>query len=85
MVWQDYVLMLGGMILWISIIPMIKAKEKPPFLTSIPTSVTLTIFVVCLVTLHLYIAAFSTSGTAIFWWILVFQRAKPASRSGQYP
>ncbi len=85
MIWQDYVLMLGGMILWISIIPMIRAKEKPPFLTSIPTSVILTIFVVCLVTLHLYLAAFSTGGTAIFWWVLVFQRARPASRSGQYP
>ncbi len=74
MVWQDYVLMTGGMILWISIIPMIRAKEKPPFLTIIPTSVMLTIFVVCLVTLNLYLAAFSTACTAIFRWILVFQR-----------
>ena len=74
MVWQDYVLMTGGMVLWISIIPMIRAKEKPPCLTSIPTSAILTIFVVCLVTLNLYLAAFSTACTSIFWWILVFQR-----------
>jgi len=74
LIWQDYVLMIGGMILWISIIPMVRAREKPPFLTSIPTSVILTIFVACLVTLNLYLAAFSTACTAIFWWILVFQR-----------
>ncbi len=81
MVWQDYVLMVGGMILWVSIIPMVKASEKPPFLTSIPTSVVLSIFVVCLATLGLYLAAFSTSFTATLWWILVFQRAYRRGRT----
>ena len=76
MIWQDYVLMTGGMILWVSIIPMIRAEEKPPFLTSIPTSIILSVFVVCLVTLNLYLAAFSTACTAILWWILVFQRTQ---------
>lgn len=74
MIWQDYVLMAGGMILWISIIPMVRAREKPPFLTSIPTSVILTIFIACLATLKLYLAALSTACTSILWWILVFQR-----------
>jgi hypothetical protein len=73
--------MIGGMILWISIIPMVRAREKPPFLTSIPTSVILTIFVACLVTLKLYLAAFSTACTAIFWWILVFQRVQLNNRT----
>jgi len=76
LIWQDYVLMIGGMILWVSIIPMIRAKEKPPFLTSIPTSIILSVFAVCLVTLHLYLAALSTACTAILWWVLVFQRTR---------
>jgi hypothetical protein len=80
MVWQDYVLMVGGMILWISIVPMVRAKEKPPFLTSIPTSVILSIFVACLATLGLYLAAFSTTFTAALWWVLVFQRAQRRKR-----
>ncbi len=80
MIWQDYVLMIGGMILWISIIPMVRARDKPPFLTSIPTSVILTIFVACLVSLKLYLTAFSTACTAIFWWILVFQRIRLNTR-----
>jgi hypothetical protein len=62
---------------------MIRAKEKPPFLTSIPTSAVLTIFVVCLATLSLYLAAFSTVCTAILWWILVFQRARLTSHFKQ--
>jgi hypothetical protein len=65
--------MVGGMILWVSIIPMIRARNKPPFLTSVPTSVILSVFVVCLATLKLYLAAFSTTFTAALWWILVFQ------------
>ncbi len=73
MIWQDYVLMVGGMILGVSIIPMIRARNKPPFLTSVPTSVILSVFVVCLATLKLYLAAFSTTCTATLWWILVFQ------------
>lgn len=74
MIWQDYALMVGGMILWVSIIPMIRTREKPPFLTSVPTSIILSLFVFCLATLKLYLAAFSTTCTATLWWILVFQR-----------
>ncbi len=82
MVWQDYVLMIGGIILGISIVPMIRAREKPPFLTSIPTSLILTVFIVCLATLRLYLASFSTACTAVLWWVLVFQRAFLKSKAG---
>jgi hypothetical protein len=36
--------------------------------------VILSVFVVCLATLKLYLAAFSTTCTAALWWILVFQQ-----------
>ena len=70
--WQDVVLMIGGFIFAPSLIVSIIEGAKIPILTSIPTAIVLTVFVVCYITLKLRLAALATSLTALCWYIIVF-------------
>ncbi len=69
----DLVLMLGGFVFAPSLIVSIVRRVRMPAVTTLPTAVVLTAFVGCYVLLHLYLAAFSTSLTAICWYVLFFR------------
>lgn len=69
-VWQDIVLMIGGFIFAPSLIVSIVKDAEIPLMTSLPTAIVLTAFVLCYVTLKLRLAAFATALTAICWYIL---------------
>jgi len=71
-IWQDIVFMVGGFIFAPSLIFSIIERADIPLMTSLPTAIVLTAFVVCYATLKLRLAAFATALTAICWYILVF-------------
>uniref|UniRef100_A0A6M3LU31 Uncharacterized protein n=1 Tax=viral metagenome TaxID=1070528 RepID=A0A6M3LU31_9ZZZZ len=71
-VWQDFVLMIGGFIFAPSLVVSIIQKSSIPILTSLPTAIVLTGFVACYLTLKLKLAAIATSLTALCWYILFF-------------
>ncbi len=69
----DLVLMLGGFVFAPSLIVSIVRRVRLPAATTLPTAVVLTVFVGCYVLLDLRLAAFSTSLTAVCWYILFFR------------
>lgn len=73
-IWQDVAFMIGGFIFAPALFISIRKKVKLPLVTSLPTALVLTMFVVCYVTLGLYLAAISTALTAICWYILFLRR-----------
>lgn len=70
--WQDIVLMVGGFIFAPSLVFSIIEDIEIPLITSLPTALVLTAFVVCYISLRLRLAAFATSLTAICWYVLAF-------------
>ena len=72
LIWQDIVLMMGGFIFAPSLVVSIVQKTDIPIMTSLPTAIVLTGFVVCYLTLKLRLAAFATSLTALCWYVLFF-------------
>lgn len=70
--WQDVVLMVGGFVFAPSLVASIIEGAHYPLLTSIPTAIVLTAFVVVYLSLKYYLAAFSTSLTAFCWfWLAI--------------
>ncbi len=76
MVWQDILFMIGGFIFAPSLVFMIRAKDKPPLATSIPTAVVLTCYLIAYSSMNFWLAFISTALTALCWWVLVLQRRK---------
>lgn len=74
MIWQDITLAIAGFVFVPALTVSIIKKAKYPIWTSLPTAIALTAFVVCYITLELYLAALSTSLTAACWYILVSRR-----------
>lgn len=74
MLWQDIIFTVGSWIFIFSLIPTIQGKQKPELSTSIITTVVLSIFSITYLTLGLKLSAISTTGTAIGWGILAYQR-----------
>jgi len=72
--WQDIVLMVAGFAFAPSLMVSIVRRSKYPLLTSLPTAIALTAFVVCYVTLGLYLAAISTGLAMICWYVLAVRR-----------
>jgi len=72
--WQDTVLMIAGFAFAPSLVVSIVRGAKYPLLTSLPTAIALTGFVVCYVTLGLYLAALSTGLAAVCWYVLACRR-----------
>lgn len=73
MQWQDVVMTLGQFIFAFSLIPTIKAKQKPAWTTCLMSSIVLTIYVPTLWSLNLHISVAATVLVAIGWWTLFFQ------------
>lgn len=74
--WQDYLLTAVQFFFWITIIPMLLQKEKPPLATSIPTGIILLVAAAATATLHLWFAAASQSITGLEWLLLAYQRIR---------
>jgi hypothetical protein len=72
--WQDLVIMIGGFVLAIALIPTLLSKDKPPKSTCFITGGTLLVFSICYVTLGLYLAFFSTLLTSVIWFVIFFQK-----------
>jgi len=73
-IWQDIAFMIGGFIFAPALVASIIKRTKLPAITSLPTALVLTMFVVCYVTLGLYLATISTTLTAACWYILYLRR-----------
>ncbi len=73
MQWQDVVMTLGQFTFAFSLIPTIKAEQKPAWTTCLMSSIILTIYVPTLWSLNLYISVVATVLVAIGWWTLFFQ------------
>ena len=74
MIWQDLVLMVGGFIFSIALIPSIIGKGKPAKSSCLLTGAVLTIYCLVYATLNLWLAFISGTLTALCWWILLIQR-----------
>jgi len=74
LIWQDIALMIGGFIFAPALIASILKKANLPVATTLPTALVLTMFVICYITLGLYLAAISTALTAACWYVLCFRR-----------
>lgn len=74
MIWQDMVFMIGGFIFAPSLWFMIRAKDKPPVKSSLPTALVLTAFVITYITMGFWLATISTALTALCWFVLLAQR-----------
>ena len=73
-IWQDIVFMIGGLVFAPALLVSIIKTAKYPLATTLPTAISLAAFVVCYITLGLYLAAISTGLTAICWLVLAIRR-----------
>ena len=69
--WQDWIFSIGQWCFSIALIPSIIGKSVIPISTSGLTAVVLTSFVVAFFTLNLTCSAWSTTVSALCWWILL--------------
>lgn len=76
MIWQDVVFMIGGFVFAPSLLFMIRAKDKPPVATSLPTAIVLTVYLLLYATMGFWLALASTALTAVAWWVLFIQRRR---------
>ena len=73
MTWQDVVLAVGQVVFAAALIPMLRAKRKPPLKTSIPTGLFLIAFAVVYASLHLTFAMVMASIAGCLWLTLACQ------------
>lgn len=75
MIWQDLVFTVGGLLLALLLIPMIRDPDAAaPRTTSIPTAVVLYVFGVAFLTLGLYGSAAMNTMTALCWTFIAAKR-----------
>lgn len=74
--WQDYVLMAGGVGFAIGLLPSVFGKNKPERSSSIITGSILAIYCVCYATLNLWFAFSSTILVAGLWFTLAIQASQ---------
>jgi len=78
--WQDYVLTLGLIVFNLALLPVLKSKEKPPLITSVPTVVFQYAFALTFITLHLWFSAAGSFVNGTLWGILAYQVNKRPKR-----
>ena len=71
--WQDTVIGVGGFALFFSLIPMIFAEVPPPLTSSGLVALVLGSYVICFITMRLWLSAIGLSLQTIIWTILVIQ------------
>lgn len=70
MIWQDIVIMIGQVLFSISLIPILRAKTKPPKFTCFLTASILGSFFITFGTLSLWMSMFSCLLNGTLWcWI----------------
>ncbi len=81
--WQDWVFAVGGLLVLISLIPTIKAEQKPALTTGLMTTVLVLVFASTMLTLHLWLAAVTNYAISAAWALLAVQayQQKPRGRS----
>jgi hypothetical protein len=86
--WQDWVFAIGGLLVLVSLVPTIRAEQKPALTTSLMTTVLVFIFASTMVTLGLVLAAVTNYGISAAWGLLAFQgyqQQKRAKHEGMLP
>ena len=76
MIWQDILMMIGGVGLALALIPSVIYKDKPDKNTCAVTGGILTSYVMAMATLGLYFSAIAIGITATMWWILLYQQVR---------
>lgn len=74
MPWQDWIFTIGQFIFVIALIPTIRGKDKPAFITSLITTTILYSFSLTYITLGLWGSAIFASLNATAWVILALQK-----------
>ncbi len=74
MQWQDVVLSTGAVMFGVLLLPAIRAKDKPPILTSAGTALVLCTWVVVFASLELWFSAAVQAVVAIEWGVIAWQR-----------
>ena len=80
MVWQDWVISIGQIILAAALIPTIRHKDKPPLLTSITTATVIGIISCTFLTLQLWFSAGTASISSAGWFLISYQKYKQKKR-----
>ena len=86
--WQDWVFAIGGLLVLVSLVPTIRAEQKPALTTSLMTTVLVFIFASTMVTLGLILAAVTNYGISAAWGVLAVQgyrQQKRAMHEGMLP
>ena len=76
MIWQDIVLMIGGFVFAVALLPSVLGKHKPAASSSIATMIVLHIFCAVYVTLDLWLTFGATLITSTLWLVLAVQKLK---------
>lgn len=76
MIWQDIVLMVGGLGFSIALIPTVRGKAKPAKSTCLATGSILAAFAVVYSTLGLWLAFGGTAATTTIWFVLLVQQRR---------
>jgi len=74
--WQDLVFTFGQIIFVVALIPTIKGKDKPAFITSLITGAVLLSFTTAYFALALYFSALMSTIMSASWFLLAFQKYK---------
>lgn len=76
MMWQDILLMVGGFIFSLALIPSILSKDKPAISTSLMTGVILLVYAFTYFTLNLWLATIAVTLTGVLWLVLAAQKVR---------
>ena len=74
--WQDVVITIGQMLLFLALLPSIYSKHKPNKHTSLLTGSILAVFSFTFWTLGLYYGAFTSALVALAWFVLFIQKIR---------
>ena len=72
--WQDLVLAIGGLVLFIGLLPTIHGHAKPPLASSVPIASVLFIFTMTMLSLGFWWSAAGMSLQSGAWVVLAWQR-----------
>ena len=73
LIWQDVVLSVGQLVFAVALVPAIRAKEKPPLITSVMSGLVLATFAVAFATLGLWFSAATVAVVSVLWLVVAYQ------------
>ncbi len=73
MIWQDVVLSVGGFVLALGLLPLLRAPVPPPIKSSLTMAGVLTAYIVAVGTLGLYLSAASLGLQTVAWYALAWR------------